>query len=340
MEKIEALVDVLGKFGEELGNVKDIIADMQGIVLKQTANLKEELASFKQNLEKNETPRAAHFSEAEKEMRERILKLKLEVGKLEMVKRKQEAALLKNKNDNSDQACKKLVNGYAEPIDVTNSLMKMRLESIADRSFTETKTWKPTWSNEYEYQYSLPSSTSSTRSYVVKNDENNRADRSPLPAEWWKQISTLKRADEHIDWKREYAERKQCKYNLMIKEGWKSSKASHEELEAIFQMWMGKIKWTVLKRFREKTGKALFNVKFDSLEDRQKVYDMRQEIGEEGYLLVGEDLSAIERKERWTMLMMSERLRTEGKIVVFENKRICVDDEWWTYDWMDGWTRI
>lgn len=337
MEKIEALVDVLGKFGEELGNVKDLIADIQEVVLKQTSNLKKELTSFKESLKKSETDntKATHFSEAEKEIQERVQKLKVEIGKLEILRQKKEESLRNNNNS---------VNGVSKHNSATESLMKIRL---ASSPIEEAKTWKPTWTENYGYQSSRASSSPVERlvvqpyQYNKAEVNNHQENTSPLPEEWWTVPIKHKHADEYIDWKKEYEERKQCRQNLMIKEGWKKTNSSHEDLEAVFQMWTGKsIKWTVLKRGKQKPGKALFNVRFERMEDREKVLNMRKEIAEEGYLFVGEELSHIERKERWTMLMMAERLRSEGKNVEFENRRICVDAEWWKYDWVDGWKRV
>lgn len=171
-------------------------------------------------------------------------------------------------------------------------------------------------------------------------DMGNNKDTSPKTYIWWKERSKIDDG-EPVNWELEYADREWMKCNLMVREGWRWCNSSHEDLEEKFRLWTGKaIQWTAVKYGRAKNGKIMMNVKFENEGDRTKVYEMRKELAEEGYLFVGEALSYVERKERWTMLQMSEKLKDEGRDVEFDNRKICVDGEWWKYCWTSGWKRV
>ena len=298
MERIEALVEVLGKFGDALGNVKVLIGDIESEVKTHTKSLKLEIENFKKRAVKSESA-AKQLRSEEADLRERLSRLRMEIESLE-----------KSKKEN-----------HSTNLSVKSSPL---IEEM----------------NEFSDTFSVNSRIAKVASYVNKSIPVQAANAGQRQ-EWWQNADVSEELEELIDWQKEKAERVQFRMNLMVSEGWRRQNSSFEELQEALRAWTGRLmSWTVVKQGRAaRTGKAMFNVKFGSEKDRNKIFAMRKEIAEEGILMVGEALTYVERKERWRMLMMVESLKWTNQ-VEFENKRICVDGEWWKYVFAEGWRKL
>lgn len=319
MDKIEALVRTLGRFGEALGNVKDFIGEIEAEVKKHTANLTKEIDNFKKELVTEDTISYDDHPTDERAC-DKILELRKEIEDLDKIKQVKKQSLLRLQKSKESAS------------DLSNSINSSNTQK-RENNFDESP-----------LKAANQSTPKKPSPYICVNtaDSNSNNSNSGSKRQWWNYESKDDETEYGpIDWQTEFAEREEYKLCLSVKEGWKKQNTSYEELEEYLKTWTGRaMKYTMLKKGRAKNGKNMFNVKFESPEDRKRLYDMRREIAEEGFLSVGETLALVERKERWRMLLMAERLKIEGREVEFENRRICVDGVWWKYYWMEGWRKL
>ena len=297
INRIEALVDVLGRFGKELCNVRELIGDIEIEVKKHTSDLKQELNEFKKSLQNKENLKAFDVEEIDSATKEETtLKISPDLSNLSTV-----------------------INIYSNGFGDGNS-------NLSDEDGNKLNPNASEWLSPLNF-----TSQQGNQSYLIQ--------KHLLAENQWQTLPTDEELQEIIDWSIEKMKRENMKHYLMVKEGWMHLNSSVEKIEKYLREVTGKlITWSIESIGKDKySGKLLLKVKFDNVKDCKYIYARHKDIGQEGHILIGEALTQLERKERWKMLKVAEKLQCQGYKIEFENKRICIDGTWWKYKWQCGW---
>lgn len=187
------------------------------------------------------------------------------------------------------------------------------------------------------------------RSELSNNSNMNTCEQmptmsSPVKQEevFFEELNQPVKETDRVDWKKENLEREQRNLNLVVKQGWKKKQVPLDlsGIQKALKMYAGRCCWKVLRTMSDFDKKDLIIIRCDNFDSKDDLFTVRDRIRDEGVLLIEQDLTFVERKERFKMLQVATKLRAQGMKVIGEDRRIIVNGQPFTYVWGQGWERL